>query len=266
MPSSGSDTLPSFADDPDAAGTLADDHPAVGKEVEAERAGQSFGDGLDVVGGGLRRVRRARLSEPLRNRRVAVGRGAAVFGPRRSGACAGGRGIAGARLRRERERGGRPPGRGRGDPLVHAVGKPALEVRLDRHRPRLDDPRSVVDLRAQQELEPLAVGAIGGRDGAALAQRDQRLAASHRRRSPSSRAAPTRHRACCSASRSRAAAAIDVARRARPVQAQQTERALFGDVGAGGRQPGARAIDRLPRTRRAATAARTPAAPASRPP
>jgi len=47
--------LPVFADDPDAARTLADDDPAVGKKTEAEGRGESFSNGLDVVRGRFRR-------------------------------------------------------------------------------------------------------------------------------------------------------------------------------------------------------------------
>ena len=65
-----------------------------GRKLKQNAPVEPFGDRLDVVRGRLRRPRRARLSEPLGNRRVAVGRGAAVFGLGGPGACAGGRGIA----------------------------------------------------------------------------------------------------------------------------------------------------------------------------
>src|SRR5262249_11697682 len=76
--------LPVLRDDLDPSRTLPDDHAAVRKKIEAERAAQPFCDGVDAVLGDLGRSRRTRLPEPLRNRRVPVGRGAAVLGPRRS--------------------------------------------------------------------------------------------------------------------------------------------------------------------------------------
>ena len=161
IPASGSETLPSFATIRMRPGRSPTMIRPSGRKSKQKRAGQSL----------RRRSRRRRprcfagcgarvWPEPLRNRRVAVGRGAAILGPRRPGAGAGGRGIAlGGRLARKRQRRRRPSGRRRRHPLVHAVRKPALEVRLNRHRPRLDDPRSIVDLRAQQILEALSVGA-----------------------------------------------------------------------------------------------------------
>ena len=82
-----------LADDPDAARPLADDDAAVRQEVKRERAIQAFGDRLDVVRGGLRRPRRARLPQPCGNRCIAVRRGAAIRRFGGPGACAGGRGI-----------------------------------------------------------------------------------------------------------------------------------------------------------------------------
>ena len=167
-------------------------------------------------------------------------------------------------LRRERERGGRPARRGGRDPLVHAVRKSALEVGLDRYRTRLDDPRAVVDLRAQQELEALAIGAIGERHRAALAQRIERLAgrvgvARHRvELRPTAVVVLQRHQLA-------RRGGDDVGRRAGPVQAEQPERALFGVVaGAVISQARARSTACAYSARR--VAARRPAAPASRSP
>ena len=65
-----------LADDPDAAGALADDDPAVGQEVEQNAPVRPSATVSTRERLGLRRRRRARLAEPLRNRRVAVRRGA----------------------------------------------------------------------------------------------------------------------------------------------------------------------------------------------
>src|SRR5207244_11207824 len=59
-------------------GTLGDEHATVGKKAEAERAVETVRDRLDVERLGRRWMRRARLTQPLGDRRVAVGRGAAV--------------------------------------------------------------------------------------------------------------------------------------------------------------------------------------------
>ena len=63
-----------LADDLDAATALADDDAAVGEEVEGERTGQAFGKRLDGERLGLCRHRRVGLTEPLRNRLIAVRR------------------------------------------------------------------------------------------------------------------------------------------------------------------------------------------------
>ena len=55
------------------------------------------------------------------------------------------------------------------------VRKPAREGRLDRNRSRLDEPGAIVDLCPQQILDALAVGGGAKINGAAAAQRDERL-------------------------------------------------------------------------------------------
>ena len=63
------------------------------------------------------------------------------------------------------------PGGGRHrDELVFAVWKSALEVRLEWLAPRRDEPGAVWTLRGNQELEPLAVDGIIGRQAARLMQ------------------------------------------------------------------------------------------------
>src|SRR5262249_4139489 len=45
-----------------------------------------------------------------------------------------------------------------GNPLVEAVGKLGIEVRLERQRTRFHAPRAVLQLRAQQETNPPLIG------------------------------------------------------------------------------------------------------------
>src|SRR6185436_5842649 len=78
QPSERGRRFPVLADEPDTAGTLAHDDPAVWEEVEREPAGKP---GRHRVGGirlSTRGARRVRLAEPGGNRRVAVRRRAAV--------------------------------------------------------------------------------------------------------------------------------------------------------------------------------------------
>jgi hypothetical protein len=56
---------------------------------------------------------------------------------------------------------GRPVRSCSGNPLIKAVREAGIEIRLQRHRARLDVPRSVLLLRAQQIPDGAPIGGIG---------------------------------------------------------------------------------------------------------
>ena len=76
-----------------------------------------------------------------------------------------------ARRQSQRQRRGGPSARGHRDELVLAIGKPALEIELERLAPRGHEPGPVVLLRAHQEGHPAAVRGIVRRQAAGLVQR-----------------------------------------------------------------------------------------------
>jgi hypothetical protein len=62
---------------------------------------------------------------------------------------------------RQGERHCRPTCSGGGNPLIEAVGKAGIEVRLERHGTRLDVPRAILLLRVQQKFDRALISGIG---------------------------------------------------------------------------------------------------------
>src|SRR5437016_3002464 len=74
----------------------------------------------------------------------------------------------------ERQRGGGPAARRAGNELVLAVREAGLEVRLKRLAARADQPRAVLALRADQELQSSLINRIAHRHSAGLVESHQR--------------------------------------------------------------------------------------------
>src|SRR5882724_8396708 len=72
----------------------------------------------------------------------------------------------------ERQGHGGPTGGCGGDPLIRSMGESALEVRLQRQRPGLNQPGAVFQLSFKQELSSFLVSWIADRQASALVQSD----------------------------------------------------------------------------------------------
>src|SRR5262249_41899163 len=80
------------------------------------------------------------------------------------------------RFYRQNQRHSRPTRTGGGDPLIGAVRESAFEITLNRKRTRLNQPRAVIALGAEQKPDSAPVGRILHWNAARLMKRDQRLA------------------------------------------------------------------------------------------